>query len=55
MSDSIVVTDEMRQAVRAERCGSHGHSFDVVTTATLEPVSLHCPDCGRSWKVGDAR
>jgi hypothetical protein len=48
---SLVVTDEMRQAVRAEQCSFHGHSYDAIVAGTGEPVRFVCSQCGGSWSV----
>lgn len=49
--DEIVVTDEMRAAVRREECRLGGHSYDVVEILDGVPVRLVCMRCGTAWDV----
>lgn len=46
----IIVTDEMRRAVRAEACVV-GHSFEVIVSLEAGPVRVVCTNCGRYWNV----
>lgn len=46
----VVVTDEMRRAVRAEQC-RFGHSFDHIVTGAGELLRVLCANCGKSWNV----
>lgn len=44
--------DEARAVFAREECSMHGHDFDVVVAlGGLEPVSLICSRCGRTWTV----
>jgi hypothetical protein len=48
----IVVTDEMRRAVRIEACYLEGrHDFDIIVGFESDPVQVVCGRCGKSWNV----
>jgi hypothetical protein len=51
MSNEIVVTEEIRQAVLREECMRTGHAFDVVVHKGCEPTDLLCGRCGKRWPV----
>lgn len=52
MDDDIVVTEEMRRAVRREECSKTGHHFDVVVEMMSDdPTDLICLRCGKRWPV----
>lgn len=41
------VTEEMRQAVRAEDCRVRGHDWRVLETYGEGPVGVICQHCGK--------